>query len=164
MTVYTIGYEGLDLDRFIKLLKRFHVGELVDVRERAQSRKKGFSKTALGEALAEGGMEYSHVPSLGCPKPVRDQYKKDGDWGKYTKGFLAHLKTQGDALDMLSDKASESTCALLCFEADFNYCHRSMVAEAIQSATGDMIEHIMKDAIKTVKIAPKAQLAVASGR
>jgi uncharacterized protein (DUF488 family) len=164
MTIFTIGYEGLDITRFIKLLKRFGVDTLVDVRERAQSRKKGFSKTALSNALSESGIDYLHIPRLGCPKPIRDQYYKDGNWNRYTKHFLDHLDSQADSLDQLSDRASESTCALLCFEADFNYCHRSLVADAVQTSTGSAIEHILKDAIKSVAVAPREPLVAAVGR
>lgn len=163
MTIFTIGYEGLDVERFIKLLKRFRVETLIDVRERAQSRKKGFSKTALDEALAGAGIEYDHMAKLGCPKPVRDQYRKDGNWSRYKVGFRSHLETQEEALETLAAKSVDSRCALLCFEADFNFCHRSMVAEAVQVSTGAMVEHILKDVIKTAKVAPQGRLAAAVG-
>ncbi len=45
--VYTIGYEGTDIDRFVSTLKAVGVEVVADVRAIALSRKKGFSKTAL---------------------------------------------------------------------------------------------------------------------
>ena len=42
-TLYTIGYEGLSLPRFITILQNYHIHTLVDVRELPLSRKPGFS-------------------------------------------------------------------------------------------------------------------------
>jgi hypothetical protein len=50
------------------------VERLVDVRELPLSRRRGFSKTALGDALRHAGIEYVHVRALGNPKPNRERY------------------------------------------------------------------------------------------
>jgi uncharacterized protein (DUF488 family) len=42
----------------------------------------------------------------------------------------------------LATLVQTSTCALLCYEADFNFCHRSMVANAVSKCCGAKIEHI----------------------
>lgn len=31
---------------------------------------------------------YLHAPALGCPKPIRNQYKLDGNWKTYTRDFF----------------------------------------------------------------------------
>lgn len=142
MTVFTIGYEGLDIDDFMSLLSRHGIETVVDIRELPLSRKPGFSKTALGNVINLSGLEYVHMVGLGCPRPVRDGYRADGDWKRYTKGFLNHLKTQKDAIVELSELVQSSTCALLCYEADFNFCHRSMVADAVNKQCGAKVEHI----------------------
>ena len=49
----TIGYEGKTLAEFLDELKAVGVALLVDVRAVAASRRPGFSKTALGNALRE---------------------------------------------------------------------------------------------------------------
>ena len=142
MTVFTIGYEGLDIDAFMSLLAEHGIKTVVDVRELPLSRKPGFSKKALASVLSVSGMEYVHKVDLGCPKPVRDRYGDDGNWQRYTVGFLKHLKTQQRAVAELADLARTSTCALLCFEADFNLCHRSMVADAVRDHDGTQVHHI----------------------
>ncbi|MFZ5533423.1 MAG: hypothetical protein ACOY5H_07850 [Pseudomonadota bacterium] len=45
--------------------------------------------------------------------------------------------------------AASSNCALLCYEADFNFCHRSMVANAVRDACGADVEHITAVNAKT---------------
>lgn len=31
---------------------------------------------------------YLQAPALGCPKPIRNQYKADGNWQTYTREFF----------------------------------------------------------------------------
>jgi len=64
------------------------VKTVVDVRELPVSRKKGFSKSAFCAALSAHGIAYLHMPALGCPKPIRNPYKVDGNWQTYTREFL----------------------------------------------------------------------------
>jgi len=56
--IATIGYEGTTIDAFIETLQRASITVLIDVREVALSRKKGFSKNQLASALAESGIEF----------------------------------------------------------------------------------------------------------
>ena len=150
MNVFTIGYEGLDIDAFMSLLTEHGIDTIVDVRELPLSRKPGFSKKALASVLNLSGLEYVHMVDLGCPKTVRDRYREDGNWKRYTEGFLKYLKTQDAAIAELSDLVNSSNCALLCYEADFNFCHRSMVAKAVRDYCGAGVEHIQAAAAKTV--------------
>lgn len=160
MTVFTIGYEGLDIDTFISILADHGIDTVVDIRELPLSRKPGFSKKALASVLNLSGMDYVHIIELGCPKPVRDRYREDGSWKRYTNGFLKHLKTQQVAIAELSELVSSSNCALLCYEADFNFCHRSMVAKAVHDYCGADIEHIKSTAARTAN-PPSLRLAFA---
>jgi uncharacterized protein (DUF488 family) len=139
--IYTIGYEGLTLAQFLGLLKANHIEHLVDIREAPISRKAGFSKTALSNAVEAAGIRYSHVHALGCPKPIRNRYKETEDWASYTRAFKTHLAGQGDALAELRRTAAGARTCLLCYEADYNHCHRTFVAEAVASAGGD-VRHI----------------------
>lgn len=159
MTIFTIGYEGLDIDSFIALLDDHGIETVIDVRELPLSRKPGFSKRSLSEALEAAGLAYVHMVALGCPRAVRDRYKLDGSWAHYTKGFLRHLKTQDEAIRELADKADASNCALLCFEADYRYCHRSFVADAVHAHSGADIWHIAKASAKTTRPARSALAA-----
>jgi hypothetical protein len=49
-------------------------------------------------AITAAGMEYRHVRELGCPKPIRDRYRADGDWRRYTTAFMAYLRKQAAAI------------------------------------------------------------------
>ena len=161
MTVFTIGYEGLDIDAFMSLLTKHGIETVVDIRELPLSRKPGFSKKALASMLNLSGLEYVHMVDLGCPKQVRDRYREDGNWKRYTDGFLKHLKKQEAAIVDLSELVGSSNCVLLCYEADFNFCHRSMVADAVRAHYGAEVEHISIAGAKTAKPAVFPQLVFA---
>lgn len=160
MTVFTIGYEGLNIDAFMLLLAEHDIETVVDIRELPLSRKPGFSKKALASVLNLSGLEYVHMVDLGCPKLVRDRYREDGNWKRYTEGFLKYLRTQETAIAELADLVTSSNCALLCYEADFNFCHRSMVANEVRDFCGAGIQHIKTAGARTISPAAP-QLAFA---
>lgn len=141
--LYTFGYEGLDIAAFIERLKSAGIRSVVDVRELPLSRKRGFSKTAFNEALTEAGIAYFHAPALGCPKDVREQYKRDQSWSRYTTGFMKHLGQQRAAVAELAKLAKSTRACLVCFEADFNFCHRTYVARAAHAAGAPSVMHLM---------------------
>lgn len=87
--LYTFGYETFDIDAFVTRAREAGVKAIVDVRELPLSRKKGFSKASFSASLAQADLAYFHAPALGCPRPIRDRYKADGDWVQYTRSFLA---------------------------------------------------------------------------
>ena len=142
MTIYTIGYEGIDIDDFLYLLQKHNIETLVDIRELPLSRKQGFSKNSLSNHLNLKGFEYIHLPKFGCPKPIRNQYKSDNNWQSYKQAFTEYIQTQGNELLELANLANSSNCALFCFEADYNFCHRSLVANEINKKHGLSIDHV----------------------
>ena len=142
MTIYTASYEGRSLDEFLATLGAAGVRTLADVREAPISRKRGFSKSALAAALGEAGISYVHLRPLGCPKPIRDAYREDRDWARYTQAYLEHLSHQPASVKALAALTEAQPTALLCYEADFNRCHRTYVARAVARLSGAGISHI----------------------
>ena len=149
MPLFTIGYEGLDLDTFVQILLDNGVESLLDVRQRPQSRKRGFSKTALANACDENGIGYQHLSIFGCPLDIRNAYRADGDWEKYTDAFLEHLQAPElqQAIANLAVSAWEKRSCLMCFEADENSCHRLFVANAVEVAGGPDAAHLNRNSI-----------------
>jgi len=143
--VYTIGYEGTDIDRFVKALKAVGVTTLADVRAVALSRKKGFSKSALQARLEEEGIAYVHFVALGDPKPGRDAARA-GQHDAFRKIYSRHLETEAAAAALQSLAglvASEPTC-LLCFERDPFVCHRSLITNRL-TLDGVKVQHLCAD-------------------
>ncbi|RWE61027.1 DUF488 family protein [Mesorhizobium sp.] len=140
--IYTFGYEGLTIDRFVARLLSAGMDLVIDVRATPLSRKRGFSKVAFEKALAEAGISYVHASSMGCPKDVRDRYKRDGSWSIYTAGFMTFLRGQDSSVAEVAKLAQSKNACLVCFEADYNFCHRMFVARAIARKSGCDVIHL----------------------
>lgn len=145
--LYTFGYEGLAIDAFVARLKSAGVDTVIDVRANPLSRKRGFSKTAFSAALSAAGIGYCHIAAMGCPKPVRDQYREDGNWATYTRGFKGHLGKNAQALKDVVALAQESTCCLVCFETDYERCHRIFVARGAAKLGGFAVLHLTSQTV-----------------
>ncbi|HEY2132535.1 MAG TPA: DUF488 domain-containing protein [Acetobacteraceae bacterium] len=145
--ILTIGYEGTVIGHVVDALKRAGATHLVDVRAIPQSRKPGFSKNLLAAAMAEAGLRYTHLRSLGTPKPGRDAARK-GDLATLHRVFVAHMQTLEAQADLARATAiaAEDRACLLCFERDHTQCHRSIVARLICDATGQDITHLQAEA------------------
>ncbi len=143
-TLYTIGYEGRTPEELLAILSEHGVNRVADVRQMPLSRKPGFSKSALAEFLTSHGIEYVGFPQLGTPPAIRNQYKKNGDFARLRRDYLAYLGTQGPEIAALRELAAHGGCALLCFERDPSKCHRSILAEVLASGPGSAlrVEHL----------------------
>jgi uncharacterized protein (DUF488 family) len=138
----TIGYERSTLPDFIATLQLANIDTLVDVRERAQSRRPGFSKKALQEALHKADIGYVHLPELGDPKDGREAARagKMGLFQEIYRAVIAGTKAQ-EALSYLEELASGKMICLMCFERDQKHCHRKIVAEQLESRLGVKAAH-----------------------
>lgn len=143
--VYTIGYEGTDIDTFVASLKAVGVNVLADVRAVALSRKNGFSKTALRTRLEAEGIVYIHFVELGDPKTGREAAKA-GRHDEFLRIYNSHLsraEAKG-ALKVLEETTRENAVCLMCFERDPKACHRTIVADRLKT-NGIEIFHIYGD-------------------
>jgi len=124
--LFTIGYEGRELDELLAILRAHEVDRLLDVRQLPLSRRRGFSKTPLGEALRAAGIEYLHVRAAGNP------FRKEGEPGiaKYRE-YLPAV-----AVAEVADAARGHRAALLCFCADVEHCHRGVLAPRVARKLG----------------------------
>ena len=140
--LFTIGYEGSDMDAFIARLEKSHIKRIVDVREIPFSRKPGFSKTPLRKKLEEAGIEYVHIQQLGSPKSIRTKLKDDEDYESFFHAFSTYLDDNQIAIEEAYRHVLEASCCLMCFERMPDKCHRSMVAEKIKQRDGNGLQVI----------------------
>jgi uncharacterized protein (DUF488 family) len=146
MVLFTIGYEKLDQKQFMAHLSYHGVDVVADIRKLPVSRKKGFSKTALGETLSHKGIDYLNYQALGAPKELRDELYKSGNYDRFFSKYENNISDKADHLaDILSLINRGRSVALLCFERDPKICHRKIVAEEIRKLddNGLRVEHIV---------------------
>lgn len=70
LRIFTIGYEGSTVGEFLAALRKAGIERVIDVRALPLSRRPGFSKTPLRNALAEAGVEYVHLKALARRQPA----------------------------------------------------------------------------------------------
>ena len=82
--IYSVGYEGLELEALVEHLASAKVSLLVDVRLNPVSRRRGYSRKTLSATLAAAGIEYRHERALGNPQDNRDSFRSgDGEEGRH---------------------------------------------------------------------------------
>ena len=143
-TILTIGYERhREPASLVAALQAAGVQRLLDVRELPLSRRRGFSKTALAEALREGGIAYEHDRALGNPKPYRELYKA-GDVARGRARYTAHVRNgSAPAVDRLAETLPESRTCVLCVEHDHEVCHRAVIVDELRQRLPQLVvEHL----------------------
>ena len=136
--LYTIGYEGISLDSFCKCLELNNISVVADVRQLPLSRKRGFSKTALGEFLHSKNIDYINYRELGANKRLRNRLKEDGDYPAFFKAIARSLLNHQERLAEINQMLYEGkNVALMCFEKNVEICHRKIVANAVEKINGN---------------------------
>jgi uncharacterized protein (DUF488 family) len=142
--LFTIGYEGKSLERFLNLLMQNEIDILVDVRNNPISRKFGFSKEKLKTFCEKLMVEYIHLPQLGIPL----EYRKHHSYNDMLKLFdfyyknilLKNIDAIYNILSFLNNK--NKRLVIMCFEGNVNFCHRKFVAIEIKKISNNSIKII----------------------
>ena len=134
--VYTIGYGNRRFEDFVRLLKKFGVELVIDVRAFPTSRWPEFIKENLQNALPAEGIGYAHLRELG---------------GYRRGGYEAYLQTEDfeRGIAELQRLASGQTAAIMCVESHPSACHRRFIAKKLCERGWEVI-HIVGKAGKTV--------------
>lgn len=131
--LFTIGYEGVALEDYIKRLIIEDVHVLCDVRKNAYSQKYGFNKSQLEKACEGVGIRYVHVPDLGIEsdkrQDLRSQHDYDVLFAEYDRTVIP--QNQQSLRYVYNLIMTDERVALTCFEKDPKQCHRSRVAKAL---------------------------------
>ena len=132
MRIFTIGYESTTVAEFIGALQSAGVKRVIDVRAVPTSRRPGFSKTPLRNALAEEGIDYVHLRALGTPADGRAAARagRHDDLERIYAGQLELPEAIAQGAQMV-DLAKEQPSALLCYEREPSGCHRTLLLGAV---------------------------------
>jgi uncharacterized protein (DUF488 family) len=134
LNIYTLGYQGVEVDLYVQKLKAAGVGIVADVRETPWSHKRGFCKNILCSELLKAGIEYVHVKSAGNPKANR---RSAPTLAECLRRYEVYLRDNpagvNDLIQVVRTAASRNrTVCLTCFERDVNDCHRSILVGAMK--------------------------------
>jgi uncharacterized protein (DUF488 family) len=143
--VWTIGHSTRSSEEFAAILLAHKIKVLVDVRSFPGSRRyPQFNKTSLAETLLEIGITYAHFPSLGGRrKPKVDS--KNAAWKNASfRAYADYMETEGyrQGIEELLEVAGQDRTAIMCAEAVWWRCHRSLIADYLK-AQGLLVTHII---------------------
>ena len=137
LRAYSLGYQGMTLARYIKILSAHDVSTVIDVRETAWSYKPGFSKKALAEELHANGIGYLHLKSAGNPSKNRKSGLPQLEVIELYKQHLDHNPVCLDEiLAFILASPEEGPICLLCFEEEPHDCHRKVILDRLAERTG----------------------------
>lgn len=143
--LWTIGYEGKSLERYLNQLLRAGITLLCDVRRNAYSRKYGFSKSTLKAACECMGIRYEHLPQLGIASERRRDLADAGDHARLFAEYVERdLPRRGELLDLIVRWIREESqrVALTCFESEPGHCHRHCIADRLSQYAALVPVHI----------------------
>ena len=142
-SLFTIGYQKTLLKDVVSTLAAARVATLIDVRDRPISRRPGFSKRQLAAAIEEAEMGYVHLQALGTPPEGRLAGRRR-EWDRFW-GIVEERLTRPEAelaLQEAGEIAEAAPSCLLCYEADWQICHRRRVAEILAERHGFAVSHL----------------------
>lgn len=133
--LFSIGYEGITLEKYINKLIINDIKVLCDVRKNAFSQKYGFSKSQLEQACRGVGILYIHIPEFGIESDERQELRSQKDYDllfeRYEAFTLANRDTYINQVKELI--ATHKRVAVTCFEKNPAQCHRTRVANKLMS-------------------------------
>lgn len=146
--LYTIGHSTRSLEDLLRFLRASHIVCLADVRTIPRSRHTPqFNREALGVALPKAGLQYVHLSQLGGLRRSSGKGSPNSGWRNAGfRGFADYMQTDEFArgLDELWAIAGQVRTAIMCAEALYWRCHRSLIADAF-TVRGGRVRHILSD-------------------
>ena len=150
MKIWTVGHSTHPAEKFNEILLPHKMEVLVDVRTFPGSRRyPQFNKPALAESLENVGIKYQHEPRLGGRRTPRKDSHNTAWRNAQFRGYADHMETDEfrEGIKVLLELAKRSRTTVMCAEAVWWRCHRSLMADYLK-AEGHTVIHIM-DAVKT---------------
>src|SRR5260370_13472639 len=145
LQLWTVGHSTLDIEELIGALRSFEIKVLADVRSFPGSRRyPHFNRERLGVSLAEAAIEYQHSSELGGRRRARSDSPnmawRNESFRAYAYSMYTEPFRQGIA--HLLDFARVRRTAVMCAEAVWWRCHRSLISDYLK-AGGVEVAHIM---------------------
>jgi uncharacterized protein (DUF488 family) len=164
MRVYTLGYEGLTPEAYVRALTDAGVGIVLDVRERAWSQRPAFVKSTLARSLREAGIAYLHCPEAGNPSANRKSARSAAEClTRYRLYLQSHRSCLQELLTEIRTASADGRYACLtCYEHDYDNCHRGILIEEMAALNGGFGVIHLAPSIPQRKVKPRRPGALAA--
>lgn len=165
LTVWTVGHSTHSSEEFTEILRAHQIEVLVDVRSFPGSRRyPHFNKTELSRQLDSIGVVYLHLPALGGRRRGSVNSKNTAWQNSSFRAYADHMETEEfkEGIETLLELAGPKRTAIMCAEALWWRCHRSLVADYLKSNSVEVL-HIL-NAQKTEKHPYTSAARIVEGR
>lgn len=145
VTLWTIGHSNRSTEQFLEMLASQRIEALADVRRFPGSRRlPHFNQENLSKSLADAGIDYVHFPELGGRRRTRADSPNTAWRNEAFRGYADFMMTPEfrAGIERLLALAKEKRTAIMCAEALWWQCHRSLIADYLKAA-GHNVIHIM---------------------
>ena len=141
MKVYTVGYERVQPELYVRTLVEAGVGTVLDVREYAWSHRPAFVKSVLERNLRAAGIAYAHCKAAGNPSVIRKSTKDPDECMRRYRSYLDQNPGSLEELLVLIRSASADgrPACLTCYERDHGKCHRSVLLEELSKLEPQLV-------------------------
>src|SRR5256885_1788558 len=130
LSLWTIGHSTRSIEEFVAALSSFEIQALADVRSFPGSRRyPHFNRENLAVSLSEKGIDYFHFPELGGRRRARSDSLNLAWRNESFRGYADYMETPQflDGITRLLELAGEARTAIMCSEAVWWRCHRSLI-------------------------------------
>jgi uncharacterized protein (DUF488 family) len=131
-TIWTVGHSTRSGEEFLGLLRAHGIQRLADVRAFPGSRRyPQFNRDTLAESLASAGLAYGHMPELGGRRKPNPGSHNTAWRNDSFRAYADYLETPAFAAagERLEELARERPAAIMCAEALWWKCHRSLISD-----------------------------------
>ncbi|MBS7651823.1 MAG: DUF488 domain-containing protein [Candidatus Bathyarchaeia archaeon] len=144
--MYTVGHSNRSLEEFMRILKRYGVGLLVDIRRWPSSRRNPqFNEDSLREALSREGIGYIWMGEAlgGYRRGGLHPSPNEGWRSRGYRNYADHALSESfrAALRELINLSRMGRVALMCAERRYWRCHRRILSDHL-TAAGVEVLHI----------------------
>jgi uncharacterized protein (DUF488 family) len=158
--IYTIGHSNRTPSDFIRLLKKYGIEVLIDVRRFPSSRLKHFKAEELKQILNKEGIEYLWMGELGGFR--RKGMKDSPNIAIKSEGFRNYADYMlsedfANAVKKLIEVAKTRRVAMMCAERLFWRCHRMFLADYL-FMRGCRVVHIINDSTRIHSLTKTARI------
>lgn len=161
MNVFTLGVYGASETDFFAALTKADVDTFCDIRWRRGVRGKDYAfvnSNRLQQRLKELGIRYVHLREL-APPPALRQRQTDADKAQrvakrqrtgldqaFAEGYRQEILTGFDSSAFVEKLgAGARNVVLFCVEREPEACHRSLVAQRLESDLGLRVTHLFPE-------------------
>jgi uncharacterized protein (DUF488 family) len=146
-TVWTIGHSTRSIEEFSAVLKAHRIEAVADVRSLPGSRRyPHFDSEPLARTLGAAGIEYRWIRALGGRRRVRPDSPNTAWRSEAFRGYADYMMTDAfqAGISQLLALAGSKRTAILCAEAVWWRCHRSLISDYLK-AHGVKVIHIFDE-------------------